>query len=143
MGSAPLRDNRHPYNNMKSRNFYFKGKTKTFKECYDQYSQKEPNSAIDPDILTILDNLETNLNCQGICRMTIFWLFRPITEGQPKDTCLIALKKTYDSTFGVVGWGITVSSTLLFTLLLCSCGLYRVKRYKLEAQEDPFSALPN
>jgi hypothetical protein len=31
MGSEPLRDKRNPYNNMKSRNFYFKGKIKTFK----------------------------------------------------------------------------------------------------------------
>ena len=67
---------------MKSRKFYFKGKTKLFGECYDKYSdEKKPESIIAPDVLTILNALETNLECSGICRKTIFFFFRPITEG--------------------------------------------------------------
>jgi len=81
MGSAPLKDNKHPYNNMKSRSFFFKGKTDSFSQCYENYTKKDPQSIIDPDVLTILETLETNLHCQGICRRTLFLLFRPITEG--------------------------------------------------------------
>jgi len=43
----------------------------------------------------------------------------------------------------VVGYGLSVSTVLLFTLLVCSCGLHRKKKYKLEAfNEDPFNTIP-
>ena len=72
--------------------------------------------------------LESNLNCQGICKPTMFWFFRPITEGQPPRSCAVAVKETFDETFGALAWGLTATTIVSFSLLMCTCGLCRKRK---------------
>ena len=68
------------------------------------------------------------MQCQGLCKPTNFWFFRPLTDGQPPKSCAIAIKENFDQSFGLIGWG--VMFTLFFTciLLFCSFGLCRSKK---------------
>jgi hypothetical protein len=71
--------------------------------------------------------LESNLDCAGLCKLPYFWYFRSVTEGQPPQTCSIALKNFYDDTVGVLAFGIVCSAIIGAVLLSCTFGLVNNK----------------
>jgi len=114
----------------KRRYFYFKkdGFVETFGQCHDIYKERFPAAKVDEDLIKVMQVVENQLNCQGICKQALFWFFRPIGEGQPPRSCAVAFKATYDDTFGALGWGLLFSSIVGFSLAMCSCGLFRKKK---------------
>ena len=80
--------------------------------------------------------LETNLDCAGICKLPYFWFFRKVSEGQPTQTCAIALKTFYDETIGILAFGILCSAIIGFFLLGCACGMLQKRSYVLKTDES-------
>ena len=75
-----------------------------------------------------MEIIESNLDCSGICKQGLFYMFRPIGLGQPPRSCAIAFKRSYDETFGALSWGLFASIIVAVALLMCACGLFRQKK---------------
>jgi hypothetical protein len=67
----------------------------------------------------ILEILEEDFNCQGICSHGRFFLFREVDEGPVEDYCLIKLKK--DFTTASMGASVVLIITLFIDFLLFVC----------------------
>lgn len=112
------------------------GFIETFGQCYEIIKKRKPELCnFSPNLKKTLETLEGNLNCQGICKRTLFWFFRPISEGQPPRNCAVAIKEEYDRTFGNLAWGLFSVTLLTFCLLMCTCGLCRKKKNKNQVLE--------
>ena len=90
-----------------------------------------------------MEVLENYLNCQGLCKPTYFYFFRPISEGQPPRSCTVALKAFYDETFGILAWGLLTTIIAGTCTLMCSCGLFRKKRQSRESDSVDVSETSN
>jgi hypothetical protein len=106
---------------VRQRFYNFRGDADYIEDCVNDES-------IDRETLELFQIIEDNMDCQGLCKPTHFWFFRPITDGQPTQTCAVALKESFDSSFGLVGWGILFTLFFVLILLFCSLGLCRSKK---------------
>lgn len=90
------------------------------------------------NLIKVMDILENSLNCAGICKPGLFWMFRPIKEGQPPNGCAVALKIKFDKTIGTLAWGLLATAIITAFTLLCSCGLCRIKKTTSRIEFDNF-----
>lgn len=67
--------------------------------------------------------VETNLDCNGLCRSARFWFFKDVTLGQPDKSCIAAIKTEFDETSGAAAVVMLITNVISGLLLLCSCRL--------------------
>jgi len=64
--------------------YIFTGTITNFYECYKKLILDEKLEKLDDSVLKNIQELETNMDCQGICQKSKFWFFKDITEGDPR-----------------------------------------------------------
>jgi len=75
----------------KGAKYDFTGKYDTFESCYEDKKMvwnSEGRQITNDQTLAILKTLEVNLQCQGICKPSIFWMYRDVTMGPPQQGCI-------------------------------------------------------
>ena len=116
--------------------YNFHGDQTIFTECFaerktiwlQQDGDREP---IDENVVSLIETLEREFECSGLCEPAMFWASKDIKEGPPKRACIYALKDSFDSKMSMIGWSIVVTAFMTLMLLICHCGLYLNKAQKL------------
>ena len=111
----------------KGAKYDFTGKFDTFESCYEDKKMiwnKGGRTITDEQTLNILKTLEVNLKCQGICKPTLFWMYRDVTLGPPQQGCIHSLVDSFDKTAGLVAFGLAGTALVGIVLLIFSFGLY-------------------
>jgi uncharacterized membrane protein len=119
----------------------FSGDFDKFETCFAEKSILWTTDEIpltENPTLSIIEALETNLECSGICNAGVFWLYKDVTLGPPTQTCLEPLFENFNSTAGWVGLAVVASAVCAFFVFLTHFGLYRKKKYEVIAPKRKF-----
>lgn len=63
----------------------------TFWECYERLSLMggiTGENKIPDNYRSLIEDIENEFTCNGICKPGLFFFFRPVTEGPPVKACL-------------------------------------------------------
>ena len=103
------------------------GETTDWESCEEYMGVDEDENLLDKKFDSLLNILEDEFDCQGICSPGMFWLYREVTDGPPEEGCLLQMKQRFNKGAGaaVIVLFITIAVDLL--LWICMFGLCRDK----------------
>jgi hypothetical protein len=81
--------------------------------------ENEDESLLDAKFDSLLNVMEDEFDCQGICNPGKFWLYRNVADGIPQDGCLLIMKQRYNKASGATC--IVLFSTIIIDFLLFVC----------------------
>ena len=64
------------------------------------------------------------MECNGICKSGIFYFFKDISHGPPKQTCSSGLKKLFKEETVNVGIALLISFVVTFAAFVAQYGLW-------------------
>ena len=110
-------------------NYNFEGTQTIFSDCYAErktfWPQQDPDHVeIDTEVVSLIKSLEQEYNCSGLCEPARFWASKSIKLGSPTESCIYALKDSFDDNMVLLGWSIVGTATFVCLIFLCHCGLY-------------------
>ena len=61
--------------------------TKFYDQCYKVLKEKKKVHELNKYFLTLLEEMEIQHNCGGICKTNLFWFFKTAKFGPPLHDC--------------------------------------------------------
>jgi hypothetical protein len=95
------------------------GPTTDWKSCEVAMGTDEDPALLDAKFNSLLEVLENEFECQGICTPGKFWLYGDVADGIPQDGCLLAMKQRFNKASGAAC--VVLFTTVVIDLLLFMC----------------------
>lgn len=95
-----------------------------FHQCYDMLSKRpgfHESNLIHQGVIDLIESLESEYDCNGVCETGIFFFFKPMYAGPPTTTCFEGIKSFFSLRFLSLGIIIGVSFLLTFVTFFTSC----------------------
>lgn len=70
----------------------------SFWDCYSRvkdYPNFDEYYEVSEGMKELLETMESEFNCQGICKIGAFFYFKKVQDGPPNQNCLEGLKETF------------------------------------------------
>lgn len=72
-------------------------------DCYKAKVAQGKLAALSPEFLSLLKQMETEHNCQGLCKPGLFYFFKSNKDGPPPTSCRTPIIQQYWDQWGAIG----------------------------------------
>jgi len=76
-------------------------------------------------MINLLQTLEEDFSCSGICQPGLFWFFRNVSAGPPGQNCIDGIKNTFAENTTNIGIALVISFFFTFCAFVVQYGLWR------------------
>lgn len=83
-------------------------------------------------MLAVVKTLEETYNCSGLCKKPLFWSYKSVELGPPREACIFSLKNDFDANAVWLGYTMIAIASFIGFAMLTHCGLYLSDDEKLK-----------